>query len=84
MIVNEETWNAYKDLQQAVEFYNKVQNCTPEERQAVGTDHWDWLIDSACNFIKELDNIYEKIELGEEGMIHYIARKDANLGNYIQ
>jgi hypothetical protein len=38
---------ALLDLKNAVEFFDKVQASSEEEKIAVGHDHWDWLISAA-------------------------------------
>ena len=40
------------DLTKALDFYNKVVSCNTDERIAVGTDHWDWLLSAVRNVVK--------------------------------
>lgn len=43
---------ALNDLENAVEFFNKVQAATLEEKQAVGSDHYDWLVSAARGVVE--------------------------------
>lgn len=37
----------FRELSQALEFFDNVRAAPEEERIAVGTDHWDWLESAA-------------------------------------
>lgn len=57
-----ELWNSRKDndslafsckqLVKAVDFFDKVKASSEEEKVAVGTDHWDWLVSAAKDVVK--------------------------------
>lgn len=45
-------------LYKALEFFDRVMECTPEERIAVGSDHWVWVLEEARKAVdhtKELE-----------------------------
>lgn len=44
-----ESESACKAMREAVDFFNRVQASTDEERAAVGRDHWDWVMKEAKN-----------------------------------
>ena len=56
MIIDSEVQELYADLESAVRFYHKVKSAPPEERNAVGTDHWDRLIKTACRFVDAVES----------------------------
>ena len=50
------------DLVKALEFFDRVMECSPEERIAVGSDHWIWVLKEArkaVDYIEKLEALLD-------------------------
>lgn len=46
-------------LEDAIIFFDKVKSASQEEQIAVGTDHWNRLLEAARNVVNEKEKIYD-------------------------
>lgn len=51
---------AARELARAIKFFDEVRASSEDERIAVGSDHWDWLISAARKVARSADNLKEE------------------------